>query len=57
MRCTLKKLAKGGSVDILVSTHVVLTAGHDITNIATVSGDQPDPDPADNSDAIQTSVI
>lgn len=54
--CELGDMAAGTSETITIRV-TPNTAGVTITNNATVSGDQPDPDPADNFASEETSVV
>lgn len=56
--CSLGLLAAGGSAQVVIVTDVPSgAAGTTITNSATVSGDAPDPDPANNSSTVSQLVV
>lgn len=55
--CTLGTLAKGASAQIEVVTHVPASlGGQKLTNSARVSGEEPDPNPGNNSASATTEV-
>ena len=56
LTCALEELAAGGSVMVTIDVTVNGDATGLLINIATVSGGEPDPDPADNSASEPTSI-
>jgi uncharacterized repeat protein (TIGR01451 family) len=55
LSCNLGRLREGGSAQVLVTANTWGTGGS-ITNTATVSADQAEPDPSDNTDSATVSV-
>lgn len=49
LSCSIGTLAAGGSAQVLVTAQATATGG-DVTNKASVTGDNEDPDPGDNAD-------
>jgi uncharacterized repeat protein (TIGR01451 family) len=47
--CNLGTIPTGGSATVVITANVTAPSGSTLTNSATVSGDQPDPNPANNS--------
>ena len=55
--CTIGSLAAGASVPVTINATVNSDVTGTITNTATVSGNETDPDPSNNTDTEPTSVI
>jgi uncharacterized repeat protein (TIGR01451 family) len=55
--CQLGTVANGGSATITIVVRVTASCGSTITNIATVSGNEPDPDTSNNSDSSSAFVF
>jgi uncharacterized repeat protein (TIGR01451 family) len=47
--CSIGRLVNGGSAQILVTANLATTVNGPLSNVATVTGDQPDPNHANNS--------
>jgi uncharacterized repeat protein (TIGR01451 family) len=55
--CNLGTIPSGGSATITIVANVTAPAGSTLANTATVSGDQPDPDPTNNSSTTRAFVF
>jgi uncharacterized repeat protein (TIGR01451 family) len=55
--CNLGAIAAGGSATITIVANVTAACGSTLTNTATVSGDQPDPNTANNSSSTSAFVF
>jgi len=55
--CNLGTLASGGSATVTIVATVTASCGSTLTNTATVSGDLPDPNPANNSSSTSALVF
>jgi len=55
--CSLGSLADGAETEVTITTTVDEETRGSISNTANVGGDLPDPDPSNNSDKIETTVV
>jgi uncharacterized repeat protein (TIGR01451 family) len=56
VRCELGTIANGGSAQILITANVAADAHGTIANTAVVAGNEPDPDPSNNTSTATTPV-
>ena len=56
VRCALGTIASGGSAQILMTANVAADANGTLVNTAVVAGNEPDPDPSNNTSTTTTPV-